>query len=149
MYSKQDTFLRADREVVQCHSLALCWQLCSCWAWFTERVEPVGPGLQGLLRQDDAWNNYWDRLWASQQDSFISVLRLLLPHGKILVAELPPGIRQCRCSPDDPSSEGGEEGGVRHLLGGRGQAAPIGGLVRQIRPLPDSPKDIGLLDVVP
>lgn len=40
-------------------------------------------------------------------------------------------------------------GGCPALLGGRGQAAPEGDLISQVRPLLDPPKDIGLLDGVP
>lgn len=64
----------------------------------------------GTAASDDAQNNYWDRLWASQQESFISGLRLLLPNEKIPVAELLPGIRASQRSPGDLGSERDEEG---------------------------------------
>ena len=62
MYSKQDTFYRADGEVVHCPSLALGLQLRSCWGQLTETIEPVWPGPLGLLHQDDAQNYHWGRL---------------------------------------------------------------------------------------
>ena len=54
MYSKQDTFCRADQKAVQWPGLALCLQLRPCWASLTERVEPAWSGPLGLLHQDNA-----------------------------------------------------------------------------------------------
>lgn len=140
MYSKQDTFYRANREAVQCPSLALCLQLWSCWAWLTERVEPAWPNPARLLRQDDAQNNHWDRLWASQQGSLISMLRLLLSKGKILVAEL-----SLQVQADDLSWRWGNA----PITCWQRQAVPNRSIFCQVRLIPDSPKAIGLLDIVP
>lgn len=73
------------------------------------------------------------------------MLRLLLSDGKILVAELSRQAQADPRHPDGPSSRLGEHPSPV----GQRQADPEEDIPCQVRPLPDSLKTTGLLDIVP